>query len=241
MSFAAVEEVGLWGALVYVSWIYILSLPSLILVSHCIKSNDRITWLCLYCVPEQCLCLGNFLSHILPQPAKVAIPWTHCVSWCSLPLEGQLPGCGPALRPSRATPRSFMLCHCLQRSVLRPYHSFLTLILSELKCCIYFLTKSCLLSWFLYSCPTTFLNKILKDTRLFICNFERSCLSFWNLVLRIGACPSRVFNGNTVLSEGHSLWRVVLVDRNSGAAGDESMGIGLSNSYLPQQNTTNPP
>lgn len=53
VSSAAVGEVGLWGDLVCASWIHIISVPSLILVSHCIKLNDRITWFCLYCVPEQ--------------------------------------------------------------------------------------------------------------------------------------------------------------------------------------------
>lgn len=62
---------------------------------------------------------------------------TLCVLVLSATGEAEWPGRGPAHPPSRATPRHSTLCHCLQRSMLRPYHSFLALIvLSELKCCI---------------------------------------------------------------------------------------------------------
>lgn len=95
---------------------------------------------------------------------------TACVLVLSATGGAGYLGCGLAHHPSRATHRRFMLCHCLQRSVLRPYYSFLVfIVLSELKCCILFLTKSCLLSWLLYSSPHPSLSKIFKDK--YVCSF----------------------------------------------------------------------
>lgn len=78
---------------------------------------------------------------LVPYPPAMASQGSHPMNTlCPGALccwRGGGAGSRSAHRPSRATPRRFMLCHCRQRSVLRPYHSFLTLIvLPELKCCI---------------------------------------------------------------------------------------------------------
>lgn len=136
-----------------------------------------------------------------------------------------------------------MLCRCLQRSVLRPYQLILSSYCSfwaEMLHLIFNQIMSPILA-FVFS-PTPFLNKIFKDTCLFICDFERSFLSFWNSVLSIGAWPPGELNGKAVLSEGHwYLWE-------SGTCGLESWRhwrwnqweIILSNSYLPQPTASMP-
>lgn len=78
---------------------------------------------------------------LVPYPPAMASQGSHPMNTlCPGALccwRGRGAGSRSAHHPSRATPRRFMLCHCRQRSVLRPYHSFLTLIvLPELKCCI---------------------------------------------------------------------------------------------------------
>lgn len=101
---------------------------------HNVRGNHRITGFCFYCA--RAMPGPGKLPVPYPASAQVANPTKHTVSWCSLPLEGWSSGPRPALSHHPITPWHFMLCHCLQRSVLRPYHSFLALILSELKCCI---------------------------------------------------------------------------------------------------------
>lgn len=95
------------------------SCPSslILLVSHSMKSilsllggNHRIT--IVFSLP---LWLGKPL---VPYPPARASQGNH-------PMNTLCPG---ALC-RRATPRRFMRCPCRQRSVLRPYHSFLTLTL----------------------------------------------------------------------------------------------------------------
>lgn len=102
---------------------------------HNVRGNHRITGFCFYC------------ARAMPRPGKLPVPYpasarpgsqphqTHCVLVLSATggAEWWAARC-PVRHP--ITPWHFMLCHCLQRSVLRPYHSFLALILSELKCCI---------------------------------------------------------------------------------------------------------
>lgn len=83
--------------------------------------------------------------------------------------------------------------------------------------------------------PHTLPKQDFKDMYLFICNFERSFLSFWNSVLRIGACLPGVFNGKAILSEGHFLPKGEWYLQTGILAlfGMNQWEIVLSNSYLP--------
>lgn len=134
------------------------------------------------------------------------------------------------------------LCHCLQRSTLRPYSFILSSYCSfwaEMLHFIFNRIMSPVLAFVFF--PQTLPRQDFKDKCLF-CNFGRSFLSFWNSVLRIGACPQEcLMERQSCLKDNSYLREVVLADWNSGTLGDESMGNSPQKFLPPSANNNQVP